>query len=294
VLVDAHTHLQPHGEKPPVDRRRLGEHVETALANGLDGLVITEHLFRFHEAYDLLHGWWNADPNPVLAEVAGRYWRDHANLNLSEYVALIEEAKSDGLPVFLGLEMDWIPGKADELRKFLAPFDWDLVLGSVHWLGAFAIDDDGQLNEWAARNVGEVFDEYARYIEDLAASGLVDVLAHPDLPKLFGHQPPDISNFRRRIVAAALRGNVGLEINTNGLNKPVAALYPAPEILRAARVGGVPVTLASDAHTPNRLGQAFDAAIGAAREAGYEGYTRFVRRRRVDEPFAPLRIATEG
>lgn len=285
MLIDAHTHLQPHGQRPPVTRALLERYVARARANGLDGLVITEHLFRFHEAYTLLAGWWEDDPNPQLAAAAQAYWQDHVNLRLTDYVALIEAAKSDGLPVYLGLEMDWIPGRVDTLRTLLAPYAWDLVLGSIHWIGAFGFDEEANLPEWDRRSVDDVYAEYGRMLGDLAASGLADVLAHPDVPKVFGHLPHDRAPLHAQIVAAAVRGGCALEINTNGLRKTLHELYPAQDILIAARRAGVPVTLASDAHTPDRLGQAFDAAIAAARAAGYTGYTRFTRRRRRFEEF---------
>lgn len=285
MLVDAHVHLQPHGERPPVDRARIARYVETALANGLDGVVFTEHLFRFVEAFDLLAGWWNADPDPRLRAVTRAYWEDHVNLRLAEYVALVEEAKSDGLPVFLGMEMDWIPGRADDLRRLLAPYAWDLVLGSVHWIGAFGYDLEAERAEWERLDVDELFAAYGQLLGDLADSGLADVLAHPDVPKLWGYRPASFAPLHAQIVAAAQRNGLALEINTNGLRKPVAELYPAPDILKSARAAGIPVTLASDAHTPERLGQAFDRAVAAARDAGYSGYTRFVRRQRVFEEF---------
>jgi len=54
VLIDAHTHLQPHGGCRPVDRALIEQYVEAARAAGLDGVVFTEHLFRFREAYERL------------------------------------------------------------------------------------------------------------------------------------------------------------------------------------------------------------------------------------------------
>ena len=258
------------------------------LAAGLQGIVITEHLFRFREAFDLLAGWWEADPNPRLRALTAAYWQDHVNLSMRGYVELIEDARRRGLPVWLGLEMDWIPGRADDLRALLAPFNWDLVLGSVHWLGAFGFDDEARLDEWAVRRVSDVYAEYGALIAELAGSGLADVLAHPDVVKVFGHRLDDPSAFHAGIVAAAQRGGCAIEINTNGLRKPCAELYPAPALLALAREAGVPVTLAADAHSPERLGHNFAAAIAAARTAGYGGYVRFSQRRRTFQPFPEL------
>ncbi len=286
MLVDQHVHLQPHGERPVVDRALIERYVETALTNGLDGIVITEHLFRFQEAFDLLKGWWDADPNPRLASMVAAYWQDHVNLRLDEYVVLIEAVKSAGLPVFLGMEMDWLTGKAELLRGILAPYAWDLVLGSVHWIGAFAVDDEAMLDQWECRDTDQIHAEYGQLLGELAGSGLVDVLAHSDLPKIFGYRPTSFAPLHQQILAAAVRGGCAIEINTKGLLVPAAELYPAPDVLRAAHAAGVPVTLASDAHRPDRLGQAFDRATIAAQQAGYQGYVRHVGRKRVFEPFA--------
>ena len=286
VLIDAHTHLQPHGSCRPVDRALIEQYVEAALAAGLSGVVFTEHLFRFREAYALLGGWWNADPNPQLAATTAAYWRDHVNLRLADYVALIEEAKSAGLPVFLGIELDWIPGKAEVLRGLLAPFAWDLVIGAVHWIGAFGFDSDEFIDEWSRRDVDAVYAEYTQLILDLADSGLADVIAHADRPKVFGHRPSNVAPFHAAVVAAAARNGLALEINTKGLRSAARELYPAPAMIAAAREAGVPITLASDAHLAAGLGQDFAKAIDAALTAGYDGYLRFERRRRTHQPFA--------
>lgn len=284
MIVDGHVHLQPHGEQPVVDRARIELYVEHARANGVDVLVVTEHVFRFREAYALLEGWWNDDPDVSLAALTHAYWQDEVNLSLPEYVRLIEAAKAEGLPVRLGLEMDWIPGRAEDLHRILAPYAWDCVVGSVHQLGAFQIDHDGFLDEWQRRDVAAVWDEYAQCIEDLADARLVDVIAHPDLPKVFGHRPADPGPVHGRIVAAAARHGLALEINTNGARKRCAEMYPHPDVLGAARAAGVPVTLASDAHTPERVGASFAEAMVLARAAGYEEYAVHERRRRCAVP----------
>lgn len=286
MLVDAHTHLQPHGSCRPVDRALIDQYVEAARAAGLDGLVFTEHLFRFREAYELLGGWWNADPNLQLAATTAAYWHDHVNLRLLEYVTLIEEAKSAGLPVWLGIEMDWIPGKAEVLRRMLAPYAWDLVIGAVHWIGAFGFDSDEFIAEWERRDVDAVYAEYTQLIVELADSGLSDVIAHADRPKVFGHRPSDPAPFHAAVVAAAVRNGLALEINTKGLRSVAQELYPAPALIAAAQEAGVPVTLASDAHVAEGLGQDFAKAIEVARAAGYDGSLRFERRRRIHQPFA--------
>lgn len=278
-MIDCHTHLQPHGEQPPMVRARIDEYVRVAEQRGISAICITEHLFRFREAYEMLHGWWDDDPDPHLASMAQRYWRDHVSGSVAAYVRLVEEAKSAGVPVLLGLEMDWVPGREDDLRKFLAPYDWDIVLGSVHYIGAWGFDDPEFSAEWDKHDVADVWADYGALVRDLAQSGLVDVLAHPDLAKVFGHRPRDETPLHDLILAGASVNGTAVELNSNGLNKPVKETYPALPLLERARGLGLPITLASDAHRPERVGADFDALVALAARAGYREAATFIARK---------------
>jgi histidinol-phosphatase (PHP family) len=282
-MIDCHTHLQPHGEQPPMTRARIDEYVRAGAARGVTAVCITEHLFRFEEAYKMLHGWWDADPDATLASMVDEYWRDHISGSVADYVRLVEEAKSAGVPVLLGLEMDWIPGREETLRQFLAPYDWDIVLGSVHYIGAWGFDDPKFIDEWPRRDVAGAWGDYAALVSDLAESGLVDALAHPDLPKVFGHRPHDETPLHDAILAGASVHGTAVELNSNGLRR-CKEIYPAMPLLERAHALGLPITLASDAHTPDRVGANFPELIEWARRAGYGEAQTFVRRKA--EPYA--------
>lgn len=257
---------------------RIEEYVRAGEAQGVTHVCITEHLFRFEEAYRALHGWWDADPDPRLAGMVGQYWRDHVSGSVDDYVRTVEAAKRAGLPVSLGLEMDWIPGREDVLRNFLAPYDWDIVLGSVHYVGAFGIDDAAFLFEWAHRDVAEVWAEYGALMRQLAATGLADVLTHPDVPKKFGHRPADETPLHTLIVEGALVHKTAIELNSNGIRGRGEA-FPALPLLTRARAAGLAITLASDAHQPDLVGSHFDDLVAWARRAGYAQATTFTGRR---------------
>jgi len=278
-MIDCHVHLQPHGQKPPMTRARIEEYVRAAERRGVTAICITEHLFRFEEAYRALHGWWDADPNERLRSLVAHYWRDHVSGSVADYVRTVEEAKTAGLPVYLGLEMDWLPGKADVLRQFLAPYDWDIVLGSVHYVGAWGIDDDAFLDEWERRDTATAWGDYAALMRELAETGLADVLTHPDVVKKFGHRPADETPLHAALVEGARSTGMAIELNTNGLRR-CAEIFPALPMVERARTAGLPVTLASDAHTPEYVGHEFEQAIAWARLGGYEEASYYVERKR--------------
>lgn len=278
MLVDCHVHLQPHGQKPPMTIARIEEYVRAAEEKGVTAICLTEHLFRFEEAYRALHGWWDADPDPRLSKMVADYWQDHVSGSVADYVRVVEQAKSAGLPVYLGLEMDWLPGKGDVLRDFLAPYDWDIVLGSVHYVGAWGIDDDAFVAEWETRDVAQAWDDYGALMKELAETGLADVLTHPDVVKKFGHRPADETPLHAAIIAGAAVNGTAIELNTNGLRR-CKEIFPALPLVERARAAGLPITLASDAHVPRLVGHAFDEAAAWARAGGYEEASYFVGRK---------------
>ncbi|MEO2139662.1 MAG: PHP domain-containing protein [Thermoleophilia bacterium] len=273
MLTDYHLHLQPDGpEAREADRHRwdadggarstawIARYVEAARARAVDEIAITEHVHRFREVRD-----WH--PNP--------WWQAEATEDLAEHCAAIDRARDAGLPVLLGIEMDWIPGRADDIRALLASQPFDIVLGSVHWLGDLAVDHP-DYTCWDSLGAGET---WGRYLDELAAaagSGLFDVLAHPDLPKVFGTPMPEGLTARRdEAIAHIAEAGVAVECSSAGLRKPCRALYPDPDWLAAFRRAGVPVTLASDAHRPEDVARDYPTAVAALRGAGYETITRF-------------------
>ena len=250
MIVDYHMHLRDPDEQIDCTPEGIERFVETAASRGVDEIGFTEHVYYFRQTASV----WTLP-----------YQKERCVYDLDAYVDVIVEAKRQGLPVKLALEVDYVGPRQDELAATLEPYPWDYLLGSVHWLDGLAVDLEPGI--WAIASVVEVWRRYFDAVSELVSSGHVDVLAHPDLVKVFGRRP-------EKIEYPNLRG-VALEISTNGLYKPVGELYPDPELL----AGGPPITLASDAHVPANVGRDFDRALELARAAGYETVTVFDARR---------------
>ena len=259
MIVDYHMHLRDPGERIAHRADAVEPFVETAARRGVDEIGFAEHVYYFHQTRTL----WDRP-----------YESERCVYDLEAYADAVVEAKRQGLPVKLGLEVDHVGERQDELAAVLEPYPWDFLLGSVHHVDDLAIDSAPDGGVWAQLSVDEVWRRYFAALAELAASGHVDVLAHPDLPKIFGRRPAG------HIEYPALNG-VALEISTNGRYKPVGELYPDPAFLEAAKA---PITLASDAHVPANVGRDFDQAVELARDAGYETVTVFEGRRARQEP----------
>jgi len=71
-----------------------------------------------------------------------------------------------------------------------------------------------------------------------------------------------------------------VEINTAGLRKPCHEVYPSEKLITICFDNGLPITLGSDAHTPQEVGADFDKAAALLRKIGYVEIVRFSDRHR--------------
>jgi len=260
-LVDYHTHttLCKHASGEP------HEYVEHAIAAGLSEFGIADHC-------------------PIPAGYDTRHRMDIAQM--PEYRAAYEslaEKYSDKIKLRYGIEADYVPGKMDELAKFLRENKFDYVLGSIHFIGDFAFDDPECLAEWKRKGRPDmVWTRYSELMADLVETGLFDILSHFDLPKKFGFYPADMKSFLGRIgdvLDLAARRGMAIEINSSGLRKTVREIYPSPAILKIAREKGLPITLGSDAHSPDEVAANYREAVELALSAGYREITCYSARK---------------
>lgn len=286
-MLDYHVHLWPHGQRdtgPTV--AQLAAYCERARAAGVEEVAVTEHLFRFRQADAVLAGWWESDGgDPALRDHARRYWAEHARADLDRYVATVLDAKAAGLPVLLGLEVDYYPGQMDRVAGLLGGYPFDVLLGSVHWLGAWLFDvlsEEVVHLEWGRRGTEAVWDAYTEALAELAASGVCDVLAHPDVVKLSGRRPAAPDEYYDRMAEAAAAHTMAAEVSSAGWRKPVGEVYPAPALLARFRARGVPVTTASDAHSLPDVADRSGDLEKLVRAAGYASLCGFRARQRVE------------
>jgi histidinol-phosphatase (PHP family) len=293
-MLDYHLHLWPHTQSDAeATVEQVAAYCERAQAAGVEEIAVTEHLFRFVQTDRLLHGFWDDLPGEALRPGMAAYWEQHARVDLDEYVEVVEAVKGAGLPVVLGMEVDYYPGRMDEVADLLAGYPFDVLLGSVHWLGAWRFDvlDDPQvMAEWDLRDVDAVWDEYTLAMEELAASGACDVFAHPDLVKIAGRVPAMPDEFYDRLVEAAVASTMAAEVSSAGWRKPVGEEYPAPALLRRYVDRGVPLTTASDAHGLPDVAHRADDLRALLTAAGVVELRAFRARQGRAVPLAPADV----
>jgi histidinol-phosphatase (PHP family) len=276
VLTDYHLHLRPdEDDTPPAQYFTPGNaerYREVAEDRGIAELGVAEHIHRFTQSLDIWqHPWWV------------KWARD----DVDAYCEFVREETD----LRLGIEADFVAGREDRLARFLDARDWDYVVGSVHFVRDAAVDMEGPDWEhvWGRGDRSDkVWERYFETLAEAARSGLYDIMAHPDLVKIWGAARPaperDPRHYYEPAVEAMLEAGVAMEMSTAGLRKPVGELYPAAALLEMAVDAGLPIALSSDAHVPDQLGYRYDDAVAALTAAGVTEICVFERRQRRMEP----------
>jgi histidinol-phosphatase (PHP family) len=242
-----------------VDRYR-----EAAEAAGIAELGVSEHIHRFLQALEL----WR---HP--------FWEEQARDDLDAYCQFVRST-----PLRLGIEADFVPGAEDRTASLLEARDFDYVVGSVHFVGEGAVDHEG-FDIWeGGGDADRVWRRYFEALAEAARSGLFDILAHPDLVKVWGSGRPrpdrDLRHYYEPAVEAIAESGIAVEVSTAGLRKPVGELYPAPAFAEMCVEAGASFALSSDAHLPEQVGFGYERAIEFLGELGVGEICVFERRQR--------------
>jgi histidinol-phosphatase (PHP family) len=322
MLTDYHVHLRPDDLEATAAEHFTAANAEryrrAAQARGIAELGVSEHIHRFHQALEV----WQ---HP--------FWRENAVDDLDAYCAFVREHTD----LKLGIEADYVPGAEDRMAALLEARDFDYVVGSVHFLGDRAVDmedygiwapgrptsgdpDSGRpTSTQPGRSPEQIWRRYFQTLGEAARSGLFDVLAHPDLVKVWGparparpahpahparlersahaahpgsHHPGhplpegDLRRYYELAIPGIAESKIAVEVSTAGLRKPVAELYPAPAFLEMCVEAGAPVALSSDAHRPEDIGADYDRALELLERIGVGELCVFERRSRRLEAIA--------
>lgn len=268
MLTDYHLHLRPDEPDTPPERyftaANVARYRAAAEAAGIEELGVAEHVHRFRQALQV----WD---HP--------FWRQEARDDLDAYC---EFARGAGLRV--GIECDFVPGAEQRTAKLLESRDFDYVVGSVHFVGEAAVDHPG-FDVWeGGEDADEVWRHYFEALAACARSGLFDILAHPDLVKVWGGGRPrprgDLRRHYEPAVEAIAASDIAVEISTAGLRKPVGEIYPARGLAELCVEAGAPFALSSDAHLPEQVGFGYERALDFLAELGVGEIAVFEGRRR--------------
>ena len=248
MLVDYHTHLLGHEDRAGT-AEDIMEFLDQAVAMDVQEIGFTDHN-RYYEQFDF----------ELIKEVAQEY---------------------PELKVRTAIEMDYTPGEEEEIADFLAQFDLDYAIGSIHFLGDWMFDHPDYKDEYDEWEIDELYKTYFERVQGAAKSGLFDLLGHLDLIKVFNFRPAtDVVELVMPTLEVIAEEDIVIEINTNGRNKPANEFYPSRDILEKAYELGIKITMSSDAHRADRVGENLAEVREMLLDIGYEEIATFANRKR--------------
>lgn len=254
MKIDCHMHTSLCGHAGGTPK----QYVEEAKRKGIDLITFTCHVPI-------------ADPG---------FLQNGIRMSLSqfdEYKIIIREAshfgEQIGVEVLLGIEAEVCPDetKLTDMDHFLSSNEFDFILGSLHHqLPVFR----NWLREKFFRSDTDKIDAYFRQLTNGVASRRYNSMSHPDVIRIYGtvnhFEPQDHEELIRHFLQTLVENDVCMEVNTSGLGKGVYKVHPDPMILDWAKELGVNLTIGSDAHRPNQVGQFFPRVLAMLKEKGFE------------------------
>ena len=277
MYVDYHMHL----EYGSYTLEWVQGFFDAAQKRGIAEIGISEHSHGFAEFKELYENDLILDESPV-----GTYQRQWLQKNkfqytLDAYFTFMDDLKRRGYPVKTGIEVCNFKDQA-RVAKILAPYPFDYVIGSVHFLDGWGYDFSALKSHWQDFSLAELYETYVQEIEKLCAAGLYDVLGHPFNIRLFQFLPDfDVSPLLHRAARALRQASMVSDVNTGTIYRyPIAEISPYPDFMRILKAYDIPVVTSSDAHNPEDCGRYIDRAADYVKSFGYDAVTRFDQRKR--------------
>ncbi len=242
---------------------------EAAGKRGLDEIGISEHTHTFPEFEKLYYDDLILDDSPV-----GQFQKVWLKTNkfkhtLKDYFNFMGELKKI-FKVKIGIEVCNFQDQ-DAVKKILLPYDFDYIIGSVHFISGWGFDAEKIKDEFLRRDLREIYDSYAGEVEKLAAAGIYDILGHPFNLRLFKNFPDfDVTPYLERVAVALKKSDMIIDVNTGTMYRyPVGEISPYADFMKIAAAHKIPITINSDAHKPEDCGKFHDEAADYARSFGY-------------------------
>jgi histidinol-phosphatase (PHP family) len=247
MLLDYHVHVVAHGEYS-FSQERVNEFLDRAVERGIQEIGLSDH----------------------------DQYADQIDIELFKK---IQTAHRNNIDIRLGLEVDYIPGREEQIQEIIHRKEYDYIIGSVHFIDGWGFDHPDFRDGFDHRDIDEIYSRYAELLTKMVQSGFFDIVGHLDLIKIWGHRPRRKSSlhYLEPVLRVIKKHGLAVEINSAGLRKTVEELYPAPKLVEMMFNYNIPLTFGSDAHNPEQMGEGLAEAYRSARRAGYRYLVRIIQ-----------------
>ena len=256
----------------------LPQILHSALAAGYQTFGVSEHAPRLGERFlypSEVEKGWSVDR---LKEDFERYAR--------ALPFLVEEYRGR-LSVLRGFEAEVVPTASyvEVMRGYRSRFDFDYMVGSVHYVDEIAID--GELDEFerALEDLSGLQRLAVRYydtVSEMVESLRPEVVGHLDLIRLHGRRfgsldSPAVCRAAESTLEVIRRHDCILDLNTAGYRKGLGVPYPAPWLVKRAQLLGIDFCFGDDSHSPADVGAGLETARSYLLQNGVDHITTLTR-----------------
>ncbi len=186
---------------------------------------------------------------------------------MEDYKKAYDNLEVEGLSIKKGVEFGIATWNKHKLEELLAQYDFDFVIGSAHFADGFDPYHHGYWERVSSKR--EAFEKFLlNELECVKVHDNFDVLGHltyvckseynPDKKPLYYKDYTDICD---EIMKELAKKGKGMEINTSGVDRAGAFLPSKEFFVRFKELGGEIVTVGSDAHDVERIGQYSEEAL---------------------------------
>lgn len=263
ILSDYHLHSSFSGDS----KEDMEVMIQQGIQLGLKRMCFTEHM--------------DMDFNYAKPEEAGMF-----ELNTDSYLFDLikyKEKYADRIAVSFGVELGIQPHLSKEIAGYAKAYDFDFIIASSHMCSGkdlyYPYFYEGRSSEEAYREYFEAILDNLNTISDYDVYGHLDYVVRygPDKDKDYSYDKyKDIID---KILNHLVGHEKGIEINTGGISYGLKELNPCTDIVtRYRQLGGEIITVGSDAHSQERIGEGFGRAEEILKKCGFRYYTVFERR----------------
>lgn len=235
--------------------------IESAIAKGFKTYGVTEHIARVEERF--------LYPNEQrLGWTIEKVISDFENY-AAEVFALAEEY-ADQITILRGMEGEVVPsnGYVELVRDYKNRFEFDYMVGSVHYVNEISVDDIPPVFEQALEDQDGLEPLALAYYEtviEMVQNLKPEVVGHFDVIRKNGHLYGDVATpaIQKRAAEAlevVKQHKCILDLNTAGYRKGLGCPYPEPWALKLAHDMGIPFCFGDDSHGPEDVGAGLDEA----------------------------------
>ncbi|MGJ9458044.1 histidinol phosphate phosphatase domain-containing protein [Oceanobacillus sp. CF4.6] len=265
----------------------LDFYLEEALAKGIKEVGIVDHLYRFKETRAYFEKYMDVTSDEIGVQQA--QWLDKVMVrSLDEFVSFIQSQKEvweeRGVQLRLGIEADYFTGGEAELVSLLSGYDFDYIIGSVHFYDGWGFDNPELQHKFKDYDLKELYRNHFKTVKNAAKSKLFNFIAHLDNMKVFNYRSDETTliEMYRDVAKTLAANNVTTEINPGLYYRyPVEEMCPSITFIDILIAEGVTFTMSSDSHFPNDLGIYSSEIRNKLLEKGIKEIATFQHKQRI-------------